>query len=157
MKTFSVLSVHRVQYPGDRVDHGSNTIIRIFLSVIISEQHHILHRLCPTLLPGGHDGPITTETTNQNSIILQYQSPGQRLPETHTHITSVENWRWRSENSWGITPPTPDPVQTQDRFHIGELSSSAERESASAASSSQTDAGGGKPKAVQINIPWKSW
>lgn len=157
MKTFSVLSVHRVQYPGDRVGHRSNNIIRIFLSVIISEQHHILHRLCPSLLPGGHDGPITTETRNQNSIILQYQSPGQRLPETHTHNRSVENWRWRSENSWGITPPTPDPVQTQDRFHIGELSSSAERESASAASSSQTDAGGGKPKAVQINIPWKSW
>lgn len=155
MKTFSVLSVHRVQYPGDRVGHRSNNIIRIFLSVIISEQHHILHRLCPSLLPGGHDGPITTETRNQNNIILQYQSPGQRLPETHTHITSVENWS--SENSWGITPPTPDPVQTQDRFHIGELSSSAERESASAASSSITDAGGGKPKAVQINIPWKSW
>lgn len=103
---------------------------------------------------GGHDGPITTETRNQNSTILLCQSPGQRLPETHTHITSVKNGRWCSENSWGITPLTPAPLQitirTQDRFHIGELSSSAERESASAVSSSQTEAEGGKPKASKL-------
>ncbi len=58
------------------------------------------------------------------------------------------NWKWRTENSWGITPLTPDPVHisissTQEHFHIGELSSSAEHESASAASCKQKDAGGG--------------
>lgn len=36
MKTFSVLSVHRVQYPGDWVDHRSNNIIRICQSLFLS-------------------------------------------------------------------------------------------------------------------------
>ena len=130
----------------------SSNIRRIFLSVIIS-----VHPLSfPSLLPGGHDGPIATVTSSGLTFAVPTASDSGSAPSRNTHshqkcekleVAFKKQLRNHSPDPWPGSDPHqytgPFPHRWTEQFSWAWISFCSVQHT------------NRKLKAVQINIPWK--